>query len=430
MKKSIAVGANAQEKVVRYASELLQEMGLNEKGQITTRGLLFPFADVRLRIIASGMDLKPLTRDDLVMSLLTETLFDLRRQEITSVDWPTLEKAISDHLDKRAAQPVVTYRILFPLNLKGPWISQLKSINVLSLKFKKWSWIQVQKFSGWKDLQESVQRHFGPRPEFWDLLFLGSCTPLIVKAQGRTDQEAFEEANTRFDLVRALINLVMRRGISYQFGGKASPLGYCFPPAFYGVFKLDGSFQAHYYNTEEYRYSEKNLVVPGGQTVKAMLARVHRMKKDIQELAVDMLIKYSRATGTAEWHAAFLSLWQILETFVRPTGEEMKFKDVARGINSFLGPDPLRQDVLETMETSRHNLVHYGKFSTAGSTEVSYLKIIVEMVILKLLRNPRMFDSRGELREFLQHSSLGSSSLRTREKVISRILHSRTQKPS
>ena len=429
MGNSITVSSSNREKLLRYANELLQELGLNEKGEITTKGVLFP-ADVRLRIIASLLDLKPAKGDYFVTSLLVGTLFDLRRGGITSVDWPTVERALADQLDKQAQTLSVPYRILFPLNATGAWISELKSVTVLGHKFKKLSWGQVRNFSGWRDFLDSVAQHTGPQPaEHWDLSLALNFTPLIVDIQGHNRSEAFEEANTRFDLLRAIINLVTRRGISLQFGTKPSPLGRCLPPLYYSVFKLNGAFEIHAYNSEDYRsYPNNDLGIEHGKSIRKLLANLHLMNEDIRELTTDILIKYSRAVDTAEWHSAFLNLWQILETFVRPFGEKGALKNVSPGINAFLGNDQLRQDVLEAMETSRHNLVHYGNFSTAGSTEVSYLKRIVETVIGKLLKNPRMFRSRHELREFLQHVSLGPSVLRTRRRVISRILDTRPKK--
>jgi hypothetical protein len=148
------------------------------------------------------------------------------------------------------------------------------------------------------------------------------------------------------------------------------------------------------------------------------------MDKGIQNLTVELLARYSQATDTADWRHAFLTLWQLLENFARPTGETGRFTLTNR-VNTFLGPDQLREDVLKTFEMSRHQLVHRGKFSETGSLEVGYLLIIIERVLLKFLRNPRMFRTPSDLLEFFQHAPAATSTLKTRKKVIEHILRTR-----
>jgi hypothetical protein len=185
---------------------------------------------------------------------------------------------------------------------------------------------------------------------------------LIVNIEARTHDEAFQQAVAHFDQLRAVINWICVKTVSRQFG-RPSPVGTCLPPPIYAVFLDSGAFETTYYSVEGFDYKENNLDSKEGKQVEKKLAQISRVGSEIRSIIEDCLLKYVQATDTIDWRNAFLCFWQILEAIAHPQYEEGKSRSVVARIEALLGQNAELRDLLTALESTRHRLVHLGKFS-------------------------------------------------------------------
>jgi hypothetical protein len=219
--------------------------------------------------------------------------------------------------------------------------------------------------------------------------------------------------------------LVRGYGLRRFTTGAPKPLGVSLPPPIYGVFQAGGDYETLYYTIERYDYKAIKFERDSGLLVEKLLRHIATASEEMQSLLIEVLLKYGQAMDTMDWRSAFLALWQILEAVSLQTSASLKMKEVVKRIGNLIGAKPPMKDLIDSVAQSRHLLVHQGKFSEEGLVEVNFLKIIAEAAINALFVNAKRFPTRSLLEEFYKHATLGNSVLRTRRKVIGKILSSR-----
>lgn len=419
----IQISEKDKPKMLEYLHWLLQAMTLNKDGQVSWPQS-FNF-DMRLEVLVSKTNIQALPdRKDLARDLILKAVVALKRRGLEGPDWKDFSQELDGIVKAYTDKPLIDYRVLFPFHISGPWVTRKRWFNVLEMKFRRVSWQQVQALPGWGQLWKDAQG-YSLLQDRDDLYSIWTLTPLLVDVQARTRQEAFDQANRNFELLRALFNLVKAYRVWLVRIGTPKPLGASLAPPIYGMFRAAGDYEALYYNVERRKYEAVRFERDEGLGVEKLLGHIATASEEMQSLLIEILLKYGQAMDTTDWRSAFLALWQILEAASLRASANLKMMEVAKRIGNLIGAKPPMKDLIDSVAQSRHLLVHQGRFSEEGLVEVNFLKIIAEAAINALFVNAKRFPTRQLLEEFYKHATLGNSTLYTRRKVIDTILGSR-----
>ncbi len=411
-------------RMLEYLHWLLQAMTLHKDGRVSWPHS-FDF-DIRLEVLVSKTNIRELPdRKDLARDLTRKAVIALKKRGLEDSDWKDFSQALGDAVKAYMGKSLIDYRILFPFHVSGSWVARKRWFSVLGMRFRRVGWQQVSALSGWGQLWKTAQDHFLLQNRQDDLDSIWRLTPLLVDVQARTYQDAFDQASSNFELLRALFNLVRGYGLRRFTTGAPKPLGASLAPPIYGVFRTDGDYEALYYTIERYQYESIRFKRDEGLRVEKLLRLIATASEEMQSLLIEVLLKYGQAMDTTDWRSAFLALWQILEIASLQTSASLKMTEVVKRIGNLIGAKPPMEDLIDSVTQSRHLLVHQGKFSKEGLVEVNFLKIIAEAAINALFVRARSFPTLQSLEEFYKHATLGNSTLRTRRKVIDTILSSR-----
>ena len=405
---------------------LVKNLTPNPDGSVS--GPFFSF-DYRVRVeVLTGCVVAEDLEDtkELIRNFVQGAVIRLAKSQVEKPTLQDFDRALQEVVREHLKKPLQTYQIVFPLHIRGPWIRKKRWLNVLSYRFRNGNWVRVLQKKGWEDFYEEIKvRHPGieERSDFWS-----NTRPFWTRVKARSVGEAFYKAESAFDVLRAIANFVkLKRRISMHFG-KPSPLGICLPPAIYGVFKEDWSYETHYYNTEYHSYSyarPAEFSPKNGKELEQWLIRLAKLDPRMQDLVVDSLIRYVRALDTIDWRSAFLSLWQVLEGIARPKGEDVRFGEIVKRIVNLTRAGPSIRHLIHGLEASRHSLVHQGRFPKENATtEVSYLKVVSEIAIERFIEVARSLPTPEHFTEYYKSVAQPERMLRTRQEVTKLVLSS------
>jgi hypothetical protein len=102
--------------------------------------------------------------------------------------------------------------------------------------------------------------------------------------------------------------------------------------------------------------------------------------------------------------------------------------DVVARLKVIWGHDVLIGDVLDSIKDARNELVHRGQFSQSGLTEVMFLKLLVEKVILFLLKSAKELPTRKHLEWFYTYASQGDGDVQQLSEFLQKIKEWRHRK--
>lgn len=405
---------------------LVRNLTPNPDGSVSGPFFSFDY-NVRVEVLTGRVVAEDLEdTKELVRHFVQGAVTELAKSQVEEPTLHDFERALQEIVREHHRKPLQTYQIVFPLHIRGPWIRKKRWLNVLGYRFHNKTWIRFEKVKGWNAFYENIKRHhegIEKRSDFWM-----NTRPFWTSIRARSPGEAFYKAESAFDVLRAIANFVkVKRRISMHFG-KSSHLGICLPPAIYGVFKEDWSYQTHYYNTEyhSYPYARPTEFSPkNGKELEQWLIRISKLDPGMQDLVVDSLIRYVRALDTIDWRSAFLSLWQVVEGIAKPTGEDIRFGEIVKRIVNLTRAGPTVRHLIYGLAASRHSLVHQGRFPKENATtDVSYLKVVSEIAIERFVEVARSFPTPEHFTEYYKSVTQPERMLRTRQEVTKLVLSS------
>lgn len=241
-KIEIKVKKKKEEILEKYLWQILLKMTLTSEGKVTWT--MQHEIDMKKEIIISALDIHPKGNNkELMQGLVFNTVIALRKRNIESPTCDYFIKELEKQIKKYRDMPKTEYCLVFPLHATGRLIKRKRHFNIFGTKFYRVKWDKVQSFSGWDSFSNRVNDYNFPpyNGEEW-LETIRSLYPLITYVSARTGKEAFENAYTRFELLRALLNFNYIFGtVTYQFN-MPQPLGKVFPPPLYVIFKSNGNY--------------------------------------------------------------------------------------------------------------------------------------------------------------------------------------------
>lgn len=415
-----------EKKVNHYLAEIMKLATVDDDGRVSFTHILKFHA--YQEIITRHINIEGLEHIDTRRALVHKAISRFARY--SKHDLLRFRRAMTTERRRYLQRPIVTFHILFPINIRQADLARRRWFNILNSRIccRTWSYVErhydIQRF-----LDEAAFALRKDQQELARFLY-GDFCPLTIATDARTSAEAFRKASEVFDILRTLMNLTTAFLMVRLYGGRDRPLGQYLPPPVFGIFEEDGSYDLLYFSTERYDYQERSLSEDRIRLVHRLAKRIEQPKdeQDTMRLVIDALRKYGHAMDTADWQVAFLALWQILELVALQTAGYVNMKDVANRIANLLAlkENAPERDLLDVAVQSRNDLVHRGRFSEDGLREVNYLKVVVDQVISFLL-SPRFraFPTTKRLRAFYAYATTPATDLRVRGQVIDRILRQR-----
>jgi hypothetical protein len=407
----VRLSEGAQAEILRYVHSWLDEMTLGPDGKVRAPSSLA--SDILQDVLASRIQYRELdTRA--IRSFVFQALLKLKEQGLDHPSWSEFLAAVEAEAVNYVSRPKDIYRVLFVL-LADPWsVRDVQVFEALAVCFRQANWPRLD-----AELElDALFREAGQLSQFGH-----SC----ASKDTLIHYTPFHQAERAFELVRAILNWVLVKG-QRKFMSLQSPLSEVPPVPLFGVFQEDGTYVDHYYTPETqptfrhtHRFTPEEL-----EQAKGILATISALgDPGMQQLVADLFLKYVQALDTIDWRMAFLSLWQCLEGAAMPIrGRRSNTKNVVSRVmklNDWDGLLLLRELLLHYGE-GRSQLVHEGIFYKDGFHQVSRLKWVVEQTITSLLARGTLYRSPQALEQFYIHSSLGTSDLETRLKVIQSLL--------
>lgn len=415
-----------EEKINRYLGEIMKLATVHDDGRVSfTNVLKF---DAYQEIITRHINIEGLEHIDTKRALVVKAISRFARYSKHTL--PLFRLAMTTEWRRYLQRPIVTFHILFPINIRQADLARRRWFNILGTRIFRRTWSYVRKHYDIEPFLNEAAQVLPKTREQLPLFLYSRFCPLTIATDARTSGEAFRKASEAFDILRTLMNLTTAFLIVRLYGGRDRPLGQYLPPPVFGIFKADGSYVWLYFSTERYDYQERSLPEDQIRLVHRLGKRIEQPKdeQDTMLLVIDALRKYGHAMDTADWQLAFLALWQILELVALQTAGYVNMKDVANRIANLLAlkENAPERDLLDVAVQSRNDLVHRGRFSEDGLREVNYLKVVVDQLISFLL-SPRFraFPTTKRLQAFYTYATTPEADLRECRHIVDRILRQR-----
>lgn len=385
--------------VINAAKKIFQDLKKHPNGIITLNSA--PLNQFRKEIICSRIAIRGFEENkEILRELIVKAIKKIKIQNGKDISFRIFSQSLAEQLNDYVSHPKASYTIIFVLHLSG-------GINESHLKplffgndFKILNWEDVEKISGWKDFIDNVECFkCGARPYNIYLPILKNIfMPLSLTIHAHSPEAAFHDANAEFEILRALLNLKYSFGVMTIIAlGPPKALARFYPPPFYPVFDHSGGYLEMFYNLEPYDYLKNKIPFEISETFPPLCARILSMNPTLREILRDSLLKYVSALDTFDWRNAFMYFWQALENLALNSADEnLKMSEIASRIKSLMGQaDTAEKLIVDGLAVTRNRLVHLGKFSNSGLTEVNYIKIVAEralsnfIVFSEGLRNKR-----------------------------------------
>jgi len=415
-----------------YIKETLNIMKFTKNGHLPIN-TLFPL-DVRKVIISSKISIQgaDLAKEEIRL-LIFKSLKNLKTKGTTSLFLEEFNKDLNSEIALYLSLPENEYCLIFPLYNNSDEISRKRKYKVREMEFKKKSWDEIKKFSGWKDFTKRVSQliNLPYNPDELMKIMINKFIPLIIFTKGRSADHAFQNAYIKYDLFCSILNLSDNLSArTYFFGGPPTHLEAIFPSPYYIVFKSGGDYETLYITYEKYKYDKKGQIKRKNLIfMEKIMNHLERKDEKLRFLIEDSILKYGQALNTLDWRYAFLDLWQILENLSLCRLENyFKMETVINRINALLGENNSSAAILlEELKDTRNKLVHDGEFSKEGLLTFNLLKIIVDRSLLKIFSSQKKFSNTNSLKLFFQHISQSDSNLKETKRIINMIQRSRSK---
>lgn len=415
----------------RNLTKILSSLNIDSKGRIS-----WPFTgelEIRKEIIRSRIKVAELKdKKEILKELIFKAVINLKKQRVTSIDLGRMKNELINLIVDYLNQEKIKFSIIFPFHARGELFEKTKSFKIFDTDFLVINWNEVSCFSGWLDFTKRAKQlnfvSFRIDKQIFPLL--GRFTPLLVSTEARTSNEAFEENNVKYELMRSIFNLLLSFGIFTFQAGPPKPLGKIYPPPLYPIFNPAGKFVDLYYNIEPYNYLDNSLNGRIGIKFNSILRNIIKMKDEIGEIYIDSMQKYVHALDTFDWRDAFLALWQILENIsLNSVDDNLKMSEIAGRIKNLLAlGDTLEKYLVGALVETRNKLVHHGKFSKDALMEVNLLKIVTERALSNFYYFIKRFPDKKSLLHFYKYVTLNDGELRKCRKDIGSIIKMRKEK--
>jgi len=430
-KIEIIIDNNDVHIINKFLESFESKMKIQQNGRIE-----WPYSfddDIKKKILSSKIQVEEFSeRKDVLLGLIFDAVINLKRKRITGIDSEKLKKELNHHIKNYLDKPKKEFLIVFPIHAQGEALRKKRWFKIFDTKFKIYDWQRIQKLKGWhnfiKDTKSISSVSFRIDKQIVPLMTY--FTPLYVSVKARTADEAFQDINYKYEIMRSILNLFLTWGVVTFQAGPPKPLGKIYFPPLYPVFNSNGKYLTLYYNKELSNYQGNSLDRNIVEKFKSFLVSVDRMEDEIQSLFVDSLLKYVHALDTFDWRDSFLSLWQILENLSLSTVEEnLKMTEVASRVKNLLClEDSLEKYLVDGLRETRNKLVHYGKFSKNGLMEVNYLKVVTDRILSNFYLLVDIFPSKKNLLHFFKEGTLPEKELKEHRKDINSILKMREEK--
>ena len=378
VKKDEATVTNAAEKI-------FQNLIKHPNGGITLN--LDPLIQFRKEIICSRITVRGFEENkEILRELVVKAIKKIKRQDGRKINFRSFSQSLAEQLNEYISREKASYTIIFALHLTG----EIPEAHLRSLffgnDFKILNWDDVARIQGWKDFIDSVENFkCGTRSyEMYLPTLKRYFTPLALTIYGHSPEDAFHDANIEFEILRAILNLKDSFGVMTIISlGPQKALGRFYPPPFYPVFDHSGGYIEMFYNLEPYDYSKNEIPVDISKFFPPLCERITKMNSVLRAIFRDSLLKYVSALDAFDWRNAFLYFWQALENLALNSAEEnLKMSEIASRIKNLMGQaETAEKLIVDGLVVTRNRLVHLGKFSNSGLTEVNYIKIVTERAL-------------------------------------------------
>ena len=313
-------------------------------------------------------------------------------------------------------------------------IRDLEPISILGDKLVIMSWNDSSKLKIdelWKEisLYHPSNPFFAlldnkPTPRMWDFV------PIILTTKSYVAEDAKSNAEDRFDILRAILNLsALRESVTFY---RSEPKQYSIflPTPVLGLFDLKGNLVTPFRTVEKLARTDYNKSVLKDTWLsyarKLLLLFEQEVKSSSTEHHIlGVLRLYQQAIDMSSTGSAFLGMWQVLESAVTFGKENVDNQEIASRVCMLVGLDPLFRNGLKLFTEMRNDYVHNGNFVQEGDDLLPTLKLIAESCIFRLLYLAKEFHTVQELRAYLQYYSLGDSDLSRTINVIASIQKTR-----
>lgn len=365
---------------------------------------------------------------DLALELIRQTAISLRQKGLQKPKWEEFEQELDREIKAYLSKPLVHYTALIPFHISGPWKKSKRIFNVPGMKFRKTSWRTLRKLPGWRKFWDDTCAQLSVVGYRDELSWVFRLTPLVTDIQARTPEEASNQVNYRFRLLRSSVNFIHSYGSARYFQIIPGPLAISLPPPVLGLFDVDDEFEALFHETKCYQYASKPFSKEQGNDVENLIGKITRATNPMQQLLVTSLLRYGHAMDSASRQDTFLSLWQIIETVFLSDDPSVTMSKIPGRIATLVQKSPQSRrfwkDLVASLAESRHLLVHQGRFSQYGLVRVNLLKTLAEWSIERLINLAQKFPTRQALEDFYVNASTNPKTLQNRQKVLRMILDS------
>lgn len=340
----------------------------------------------------------------------------------------------SKNLQKKAQK----YMTLMFLNVDPNIFGEIRSFTLLgrTLHIRKWDEIKhIDTDKLWNFLffqspktplllvnwKDDVKPRYVP-----DVL---TFVPVEIEIVTYGPEAAVEYASKTLDIFRAFLNMSVVFGQFIYFRSHPDHLSVVLPTPIYAVYDKSSVDPHVYFSSEKYEYKRARIEP-------ASLKRVESLMKDFEEEhspqqtynhILNLITLYQNSLDTSNSQAAYLSMWQVVESSVTFTDERSQGSDVVSKVASLLKLDPFFKDGLTLIMNTRNRLVHSGEFPASSDNLFFTLKFIAEHCIRSLLALAKDYPTMEDLKDYFMFSSQGDKVLERRVKNMQSIL--KRQKP-
>lgn len=246
------------------------------------------------------------------------------------------------------------------------------------------------KIGDWNYIYENfdMDEFLSQPPSGFDLdSMMHRLSPIILETVPNNPILGLKKVNQSFELFRSIVNFAMsfrRFPINPNL-----PLSNFRQSPVTIIFEEDGQFQTYYYSYGNYSHSSFTVVKDKSKEMIHHLLRYFKIPvyPKYRTFLAESLIQYSTACDSIDWDSVFMALWINLEKIAFPLGEN-KVRYVPKRISRFVNIGEHTKDLLIYLKHFRNQLIHRGIFTDFDSSPAIFLKLLVEMILMKLIRNP------------------------------------------
>lgn len=336
-------------------------------------------------------------------------------KEQNNTDFSVFIRVLSECVHEANSKPMVTYDVLFPLNVTRTSL-QRQSFSAVGKTFRVLSWQTVKRKYDFAAMKERVRHHCKLDEK---------AAAVICTVEASSHQIAMQSAGEAFHLLRTCLNLGQifgRYNVVYGIGHGS--LGKIQNAQYAASFLIDGTFGDVGFlpDPEDVKIvalSENDL-----EQGKWFLKKLHPPKdeQDVMVLLVEAVQLYGVALDTRHKASAFLSFWQVLEVLTYRGESGYKIENLVKRVKTLLRDNLMLCDVLDICGQMRNRYAHRGEFTDDDMSNVSMLKAVVDRAFSTLFKIYPMFETWKELEAFYNSSAKPIEALREEQKILSSIV--------